>query len=506
MGKRLGIDLGTTYSSVSYVEGEAVETIELEAANRSTLLPSVVYYPEDGGPPIVGVSAKHQKKLHPERVVELIKRSMGEQDYRHEGTGKTPPEVSSEILKTLHREAQVHLGEEVTEAVITIPAYFGEYERAHTREAAELAGLNVLALLPEPHAAALAYSVENAAKIKDRHVLVYDLGGGTFDVTLIHVAGRQERGAAQLVIETLDKAGDKRCGGADWDRALFSIVAKALARDHGYDAQQDLRSEALLLEKCEVLKQDLSRSQSAVLVGEEATHEVEVTRAAFSRGARDLVYSTRTSLELVLHKAEQKGVRLEDVTVILCGGSSKMPMVRNMIKRVVGRRPLSHEQPELLVTVGAAYWAQLATGDVVETSMGQVAVQAGGLRDLAASGIGVSLSRDFGPEAEKYVRNIIPAEAHYDGQEYRVEVVTIFDGQRSVSLPFYEGNSEDIEECKFLGVFHLNDLPRRPKGQPIDVFLAYDSDGVIRGRGVHRETGHQVEIVIERPKGSLGPA
>lgn len=503
MAKRLGIDLGTTYSSVSYVEGDHVETIELEAANGGKFLPSVVYYPQDGSDPVVGVAAKHQNQLYPDRVVELIKRSMGDQEYRHEASGKTPPEVSSEILKTLKREARDYLGEEVEDVVITIPAYFGEYERAHTREAAELASLNPLALLPEPHAAALAYSVENAAKIEDRHLLVYDLGGGTFDTTLIHVTRKKARTGPQIAIETVEKAGDKRCGGADWDRALFGIVTRALAKSYDYDATGDPRSEAVLLDKCEATKRDLSKATSAILVGEDAVHEVEVTRVAFRRAVRDLLYSTQTSLELVLHKAEQKGIAKDDITVMLCGGSSNMPMVRNMIKKVMGTRPMTHKNPELLVTVGAAYWAQLVTGEAVETEKGQVSIESGGLMDSAVSGIGVSLSRDFGPEAEKYVRTIIPAEAKYDGKEFSIEVVTLFNGQTSVSLPFYEGNSEDIEECKFLGVFTLTELPRGAKGQTIDVYLAFDSDGVIKGRGIHRETGKKVDIVIERPESSL---
>jgi molecular chaperone DnaK len=506
MSRRVGIDLGTTQSSVSFVEGDSVETIELEAANGSTLLPSVVYYPEDGGDPVVGVAAKHQKEVYPDRVVDLIKRSMGEQEHRHEGTGKTPPEVSSEILKTIRREAGNYLGEEVEDAVITVPAYFGEYERAHTREAAELAGLNVLSLLPEPHAAALAYSVSKPAKVENRHLLVYDLGGGTFDVTLIHVTRKKTGAGSHLAIETLEKAGDKRCGGADWDRALFEIVAKALAKEHGFDAMGDPRSEAHLLEKCEQAKRDLSRAKSAIVVGEDPVHEVEVTRVAFRRAVRDLLFSTQTSLELVLHKAEQKGVAKEDISVMLCGGSSQMPMVGNMIKRVMGRRPMVHANPELLVSVGAAYWAQLATGELVETSKGQVSVEEGGLKDSAASGIGVSLSRDSRPDAGKYVRNIIPAGSAYDGTEYRIEARTIVDRQTSVSLPFYEGDSEDLDECKFLGMFKLTGLPRRGKGQPIDVYLAYDSDGIIKGRGVDRQSATKVDIIIERPQGSQGPS
>ncbi|MFQ6009266.1 MAG: Hsp70 family protein, partial [Candidatus Zixiibacteriota bacterium] len=240
MALRTGIDLGTTYSAISWYDSynNRVETIDLETADGDKVLRSVVYYPGDGNPPVVGETAWNAAKQSPERVIVGIKRSMGD-DFKTapiDDVEYTPQEVSAEILKVLVADAQTFLGEEVKDVVITVPAHFGDNERAATEEAGQLAGLNVLGLLPEPHAAALAFSVEKVADIVDKYLLVYDLGGGTFDVTLIHATTATDAdNAINLKIETLCKDGNRQLGGLDWDKVLAEIVAEKVMQEHGVD-------------------------------------------------------------------------------------------------------------------------------------------------------------------------------------------------------------------------------------------------------------------------------
>ncbi|MEM6960463.1 MAG: Hsp70 family protein [Myxococcota bacterium] len=495
----MGIDLGTTFSTASYYDEGRVETLEI---NGSKLVPSVVWYPEDGSPAVVGKSAMHMTVQKPERVVSLIKREMGTENYRHPHTGKSAAEVSAEILKHLKSEAEQFLAEEVKDAVITIPAYFGEIERAHTREAGQLAGLNVVQLLPEPHAAALAYAVEQVANVEDKYLLVYDLGGGTFDVTVIHTTRKSGGDANVLDIRTVAKDGDSRCGGADWDQVLFELVSARLSEKYGHEVSQDKREAALVLENCEERKRNLSDLSSTIILGATALHEVEVSRKDFERNSKDLVFKTKVKLQSVLKEARASNPDIDSsgLTVLLAGGSTRMPMIPAMLEEVLGSPPLSYKNPDLLVSIGAAYWGHLVHGESVKSKKGGlVAVKPGGLMDLATQGVGVRVFTGGLSSDQEIIENVIPRGSAYDGEEFASGgLTTRSDNQTSVQLPIYEGNSTKVENCRFLASFQITGLPPRPAGQPITVYLSFDHDGVIRGRGVDDLTQKEVKITIDR--------
>ncbi len=371
MAIRCGIDLGTTYSAISFFEtyNNRVGRIDLNSADGANIIRSAVYYPDQNQSPVVGETAINAAKKFPERVIVGIKRSMGT-DFKTtpiDGVRYTPQQVSAEILKTVVKDAEMFLGEEVKEVVITVPAYFGDNERAATEEAGKLVGLNVVALLPEPHAAALAYCIEKVTDIENKYLLVYDLGGGTFDVTLIHTTRKDDTdNKIKLDIKTLCKDGNASLGGLDWDRALAEIVAEKVMQQYQVDVWADPKNEAVLLENCEKAKRHLSRDISVSVIADLANHEVEVTTSEFEDRTRDLLLQTQMLLEQVVEDAEkQHNISKDQIEIMLAGGSIKMPMVPKMIEGVMGKPPFRHGNPELLVTMGAAYWAHLLAGDTV---------------------------------------------------------------------------------------------------------------------------------------------
>lgn len=522
MAVRCGIDLGTTYSAISWYDAynNRVDTIDLvETADGQKIVRSVVYYPGEGQAPVVGDTAWTAARQSPERVISAIKRAMGTA-YRTppiDGVEYTPQQVSAEILKAVAMDAQIFLGEEVKDVIITVPAYFGDNERAATKEAGELAGLNVLGLLPEPHAAALAYSVEKVATIEDRHLLVYDLGGGTFDVTLISATTTTDTGnAINLKIETLCKDGNRELGGLDWDRALAEIVAEKVMQEHSVDVWQDAKDEHILLDNCEKAKRHLSRINNISIVADLAGNEVDVSVSEFEDRTRDLVLTTQMLLEQVLEDAEKEhDVSKDQIDVLLTGGATKMPMIRNMIEGVMGKPPLQWGNPEQHVTIGAAYWAHLLqlesdpppqpiprpvpTGDGdFETK--DVSVERGGLTDIGkAAGVEV-LRPDDQDQLARFNSVIVPDGARYS-ETFEKEFRTSEDGMTEIPVVLYEGASSNLDDCERLMEFTIVGLPSgRPKDQPVKVTLGYDENGILRGTAIDVETGQDVEIIVDRSK------
>jgi molecular chaperone DnaK len=348
-----------------------------------------VYYPGLGNPAIVGEAAWTARHKFPERVIACIKWRMGEVGYTRtiDGVDYTPLQVSAEILKQLKREAESCLGEDVHDVVITIPSYFGHAERVATMEAGQLAGLNVLALLHEPLAAALAFTVEKVTRWPtddDAYVLVYDLGG-TFSATLIHVTVAGDLDApTELRIEEVEacKDGNRFLGGMCWDQVLFEIVAEQAMQRFNLDMCSDARK-GHLLDLCEGAKRQLSlftqrgrracwgRSRAIHLVVEPPDRYVEVEAAEFEYRSRDLLLQTQRSLELVISAAAtQYCVERERIGVVLSGGSCRMPTVGEMVGSFMGRAPLQYRAPELLVTRGAAYCAHLFSGAPIFAPLG----------------------------------------------------------------------------------------------------------------------------------------
>jgi molecular chaperone DnaK len=516
MAVRGGIDLGTTYSSISWYDAynNRADTIDLETADGAKVLRSVVYYPGPGQTPVVGDTAWNAKRQFPDRAIVGIKRSMGT-DYKTpplDGVQYTPPQVSAEILKALVKDAQAYLGEEVKDVIITVPAYFGDNERAATEEAGKLAGLNVLTTLPEPHAAALAFAVDKVALIQDRHLLVYDLGGGTFDVTLIHA--RTEPGAGNaldLKIETLCKDGNMSLGGLDWDRALAEIVAEKVMQAHGLDVQQDPANEAVLMDNCEKAKRHLSRTNSVSIVADSAGHAVEVTRSEFEARTSALLLQTEMLLDKVIDDAEkQHGVTKDRIEVLLTGGASKMPMVREMVEAKMGRAPIQHGNPELLVTIGAAYYAHLLTGKPVPKPVPQddgtveqkdVVVKQGGLTDISAYAVGVEVLRPDGKGGMGHFNAVVvPSGARY-GEVFNKEFSVVEDGVTEIHIVLYKGDSPNLDQCEQLMSVTISGLPPgRPARLPVVVTMSYDDGGILRGKAKDVTTGKDVDIVFDRSK------
>lgn len=529
---RCGIDLGTTFSAISWydVANQRVETIDLvECSDGAKMVRSVVYYPGAGQVPVVGETAWNAARSHRDRVIDTIKRAMGTGYTKSiDGVDYTPPQVSAEILKALAKDARTSFfGQGFQDVVITVPAHFGDNERAATLEAGKLAGLNVLELLPEPHAAALAFAVDQATKIADKYLLVYDLGGGTFDVTLIHVVSEGRPGdTVRLKINTLCKSGNAHLGGVDWDKAMAEIVAEKILSVHKVDIRQDPGNEAFLLDSCEKAKRHLSRASSVSIVGDPANHQVDVSRSEFEDRTRDLLMQSEALMDVVLNEAQEKhGVSRDRIEVLLAGGSSKMPMVREMIAAKMGKPPLQHGNPDLLVTIGAAYWAHMLgsavphgpdqqapppapvekkeAGPTGGTQTTKVEVLTTGLTDTG-NAVGVEVVRlDTQGKRARFNSVIVPQGARH-GDEFEKTFSTSEDNMTEISVVLYEGDSPDLGLCKQLMTFTIGGLPSgRPKGRRVTVNLGYDRSGIIRGRAIDDETKSAAEIIVDRSKATF---
>jgi molecular chaperone DnaK len=378
------------------------------------------------------------------------------------------------------------------------------------RRAGALAGLHVERILNEPTAASLAYAW--GRNVRER-VLVYDLGGGTFDVTLIRTTLAPGAGnAMDLKVDTLCKDGNAALGGLDWDRALAEIVAEKVQQVHGIDITLDLKNEALLLDNCEKAKRHLSRVGSVSVVADAANHQVEVSVAEFEDRTNDLLLQTQMLLEKVIDDAEKThGIRRDSIDVMLSGGSSKMPMVKKMITGVLGRAPLEYKNPELLVTIGAAYWAHLlqSTGTVqmaVPTPDGgrqttTVSMGPAGITEIASEAVGVEVLRPDGPgQWRRSNAVIVPRAAAYE-RDFKKEFQTTEDDMTEVPIVLYKGDADDLDQCEQLMTFTIGGLPPgRPAGQRIEVTLRYDSSGILRGTAVDLATRKACDIVIDRDK------
>ncbi|MCW8141401.1 MAG: Hsp70 family protein, partial [Planctomycetota bacterium] len=318
-GPIVGIDLGTTFSAIAFLNafGRA-EVVPTAAGERE--VPSVVLFPP-GGRPLVGREAKERSAEHPERVVEFVKREMGDPDWRFEVDGQafTPQAVSAIILRSLVDLCHERLGDRPTSAVVTVPAYFGDLERHATAEAGAMAGLEVLSTFNEPTAAALAYGLHHAAKGDRVRAMVYDLGGGTFDVTVLELHGR--------CVRVLATAGEHRLGGKDWDDELLNYVAEEFAAQHGQDPREDLAAQQDLRNRCEAAKVSLSSKTKAAVFCRAfgKTSKVDVSRQLFEELTRPLLLQTKTYVDTVLQAAK---TRWNEIDVVLpVGGSSYMPQV-----------------------------------------------------------------------------------------------------------------------------------------------------------------------------------
>jgi molecular chaperone DnaK len=473
MAKAVGIDLGTTNSVVSVMEGGEPQVIANAEGARTT--PSVVAWSKSGEV-LVGEVAKRQAVTNPDRTIRSVKRHMGtawKQDI--DGTGYTPQEVSARVLMKLKRDAEAYLGEDVTQAVITVPAYFDDAQRQATKEAGEIAGLEVLRLVAEPTAAALAYGLE---KSEEQTILVFDLGGGTFDVSVLEIA--------EGVFDVKATAGDSQLGGDDWDQVIIDWMVTSFRNDHGVDLSKDRMALQRLKEAAEKAKIELSSSQETsinlpFLTATDAGplhFEATLSRAKFNELSAKLLERCEGPFKRAVKDA---GVATSDIDhVILVGGSTRIPAVQELVMRLAGgKEPHKGVNPDEVVAVGAALQAGVLKGDVKDVL----------LLDVTPLSLGIETK---GGITHKLIeRNTtIPTR--------RSEVFTTADdNQPSVEVHVLQGEREMVTDNKTLGKFMLSDLPPAPRGVPqIEVAFDIDANGIVHVSAKDLGTGKEQSMTI----------
>lgn len=548
-----GIDLGTTYSAISSYSAthERVETLPLnQIAEGQPVVPSVVYYPEDGDP-VVGTSAVNMKNVESDRVIEAVKRAMGTNWTKVLGNRTlTAESVSADILTAVYSEASRVVGKKEKRVVITVPAYFEDAERAATRKAGESAGLEVLALLPEPHAAALAFTVERVsgtvesktADLLNRYLMVFDLGGGTLDVALIRiVSSKGENGQQSVRFETIFKDGNRCLGGLDWDAELEKVVLEKYRQqigDEQYNQQTSNPNFVPMIRK-EIERAKRTLSQLEKVKVPVLFNSVEVTRDEFEQATAGLLQRCLVKLEVVLTRAEkERGIRREDIPIVLAGGSTRMPQIPAMIERSARSKPLESSNPDLLVTTGAAYWAHLlvAGGSLPTGDGGGLTVKPEDTIQIVNYSVGVkTFDQDGkGEYTVPVYTEIIPRESRCGpaGEEMETRLdrylADALEGYRRTSkcpgsdaaagifadlfyknrdgmtrIPVIIYSSEEakpaLERARKMGEVYIMGLPPNgKKGQPVLIALGHDADGILRGRSIDVESGRSERIVIKR--------
>jgi molecular chaperone DnaK len=475
VGHTIGIDLGTTFSAAAKVNQFGKPEIIMNRDGEN-ITPSVVMF--QGEIPIVGTMAKRSAATSPLDVVQFVKRSMGDPSWRFETSGGTsyrPEEISAIIIKRLAEDVELALGGSVTDAVITVPAYFDDAPRRATIDAGRIAGLNVRRVLNEPTAAALAYGVDTAV---DGTVLVYDLGGGTFDVTVMRVGGGE--------FEVLATHGDRNLGGFDFDNLLMQLLNERFRAEGGGDLLDDDVAEADLRDKAEIAKRSLtSVEQTRVVLASGGVSKVlTVTRSEFEDVTSSLLSRTRDIASMVV---EDAGLQWAGVDrILLAGGSTRMPMVRSMISSLAGREPERSINPDEVVALGAAIQAHLVVLDDAEASGGAPdnlpvlasSVTRPRIRDVTSQGLGalaVKRSSSDPEDMENVV--IIPANSKIPATAAQT-FETVQDQQTKLKVEVTQGDDSDPAYVRTIGEQVL-DIPAYRRGAPFEVVYAYDIDQTV---------------------------